>query len=57
MPYSTMPARPDTSSSFSASISAGSPWQSHPKRRSTRLPRMVWYRGTASFTKPVKMWP
>ena len=38
MPYSWIFARPWMPSSFSASISAGRPWQSQPKRRSTRLP-------------------
>ena len=32
----------DRPSCFSASTSAGRPWQSQPKRRSTRRPRMVW---------------
>jgi hypothetical protein len=42
MPKSVMATRPDTPSSFSVCISAGRPWQSQPKRRSTRWPRMVW---------------
>ncbi|CPU67228.1 Uncharacterised protein [Mycobacteroides abscessus] len=32
-----------------ASSSAGRPCVSQPKRRSTCLPRIVWYRGTTSF--------
>ena len=41
MPYSMMLARPATGSWLSASISAGRPWQSQPKRRVTLWPRMV----------------
>ena len=42
MPNSVIGPCPDTPSCFSASVSAGRPWQSHPKRRSTRRPRIVW---------------
>ena len=40
-PYSRIATRPDTPRACSASISTGRPWQSQPKRRSTRWPRIV----------------
>ena len=52
-----MALRPEMPSVFSTSISAGRPWQSQPKRRSTRWPFMVWKRGIRSFTYPVKRCP
>ena len=41
IPNSAIAILPLTSSSFSASISAGKPWQSQPKRRSTFSPFIV----------------
>ncbi len=49
--FSVMP------SCFIASSSAGRPCVSHPKTRSTFLPRIVWKRGKTSFAYPVRRCP
>ena len=41
MPKAVIAGCPAMPSSFSASTSAGSPWQSQPKRRNTTCPRIV----------------
>ena len=50
MPISSISSLVFSPSCDMVSSSAGSPWQSQPKRRSTRRPRMVWKRGTMSLT-------
>jgi len=50
MPISSIWALSEMPSWRWTSSSAGRPWVSQPKRRSTLKPRMVRYRGTMSFT-------
>ena len=56
MPYASISGLPEMPRRFSTSISTGRPWQSHPPRRSTKRPRMVWKRGKTSLKTRESTW-